>query len=636
MRVVAQDNFNECGICCVNMLINYFRDEDKNLKPQLLDNCLLTKNGLNLLELELLCEKYKISIDSYEMSYEELMKCKPKNPMILVLKRNNYYHYVVGIFENKKIKIYDPSNQVYTVNSKNDFSEWTGYVCFSKVTKFRFKPIDICLPLLKNISAVVVISFLFLNIFEFMFQLGMSWLMSKIVNLNFDTINNDSLWKIAFIFLIIIFVHGCFTFLNKYCKTIYLRKNFKYFTNSFFQLLVNKNYYFFECYNKQKILQFWNFYQKLFNFYSFYWSDLISQVVLMICSGIVLLLINNDLWIMLVIIITIQTVIVFLKLKNDLVFQNYTILHQVGAESKLHNLLDQKTNNFFIDYELKEIQNLNEYLFDLKQFEVQTEVKTYFLDLITQVFEMIFTFALLIYIWKNDNFNIGKLFLTLSVFDMFSSSLHQNIKAIKHFLQIKPIYKLLMNFVSTNNLKTNEGIKLISPKVISWKNLELHNNVLIDIDHLYNHGLIIDLLKCQDYNSTIKINFQTLKNYSQHDLNKKIILINKDFCLSKEDTIDLINLFSDNLTKTKLTVSNSLTNFDFSKLETQSKIILILLFLKKQKDCIICFNNFFNASTHDDNFWAQCLKLLQKINNDNFIISNCVPRQLMDFYEYQI
>ncbi len=630
MKIITQDNFNECGICCVNMLINYYGQQTKNLKPQLLSQCSLSKYGLNLLELEVLCSQYKITLDTYELSYEELIASKTKNPMILVLKTDGGYHYVIATLKHHQLKIYDPSNKTYTIASKDEFLSWTGYVCFSSANKFKFKPVNITLPLLKNLSFLVTLCFLTFNILEFICNLSLSWLLSRIVNLNFVDINNDSLWKLGFIFILGITIHYGFSFLISYFKTLYAKNNFKHFTNYFFNLLLQKNFYFFECYNKQQILQVFNFSHKLLYFYSFYWSDWFAQVGLLITSFSLLITINSNLWIILTMSMIIKLIIYIYKFHCDFSYQNQVINEQLKFEQKLHCYLEHKQSSWYLDYESNWSQFLNYNLMNLKQNEINLEIKHHWITLFNKFIDMLLMFILIVTLWQTTTFNLGKLFFTLNVYQLFNSSFDQNVQAIKNYYQIKPIYQLLLNFVTTNNLSKCTGIKLLNPQTLTWNNNKLVKNVLINIDQLLDHNLIQQLLT---QNNNLVINEHHINNYDQTDLMHKIIFINHDFSLNKETTIQLLQSLEHN---SLANLRINWNNFDFQKLSPIHQKYLILFMLTSVQDHIICFNNFFIFNNLDPCICNEYKQLLTKINKQNFIISNDVPVGLIDFYDYQI
>lgn len=632
MRIIKQDSFNECGICCVNMLINYYNNSDTDIKSELLRKCNLTKEGLNLWELEKLCENYKIEVDSYEASYDELIEIKSKNPLILILKSDYGLHYVIGlIYKKDKIKIYDPSGEIYVVNNAKEFTAWTGYVCLTKTIKFRFKPIDITLPLIKNLNIMLIIMLLILNLIEFGLSIAISWLMSKIINLDLSNISIDSLWKLGIIFITLIFVNACFNFINDFLKLVYSRKNNKFFINQFLEQFQNKNYYFYECYSKEQIMQHYQLSQQLISFYNFFWSDLIAQVILLFSTTTFLILINSSILVMICINIALKIILIFCYLKIDLKLQNKIISKQALADKKFYEFLNLKEYSYFYKYEQMLMWKINEDLTHVYEYKYNNEYKKYLLDFCSNIWQYFFNFVILIFLWKNQSFNLGILFLCYSLFNIFNDSLEQVLKTIKQFLQVKPIYKYLLKMFNTNIIKTNSGIILDTPLELKWDNLVLKKNCYIEINNLVDHQMIKSLLIHQSEPINLFINNQNIKNYDSKDLIKKIILIDDNFNLSSDETILALKELKNKIDEYP---SINWSNFNFNKIPKDIRIALILIYLSNCKNSIICFNNLFhNVSKKFSCFYYE--KLI-KLNESNFIISNSISNELNNFYDYQI
>ncbi|MBR2651469.1 hypothetical protein IKD48_01485 [bacterium] len=138
MEIIKQESYNECGICCANMLINFYSKNNKNLKHELLGLCNLTKYGLSILEFEVLCSKYKINIDSYQMSWDELINLKTSRPIVLIIDNNGINHYVIAKIKNKILTVYDPNNLKFKVYSSEQLSNWIGIACLTSCEKISF------------------------------------------------------------------------------------------------------------------------------------------------------------------------------------------------------------------------------------------------------------------------------------------------------------------------------------------------------------------------------------------------------------------------------------------------------------------------------------------------------------------
>ncbi|RCT49764.1 bacteriocin ABC transporter ATP-binding protein, partial [Ureaplasma urealyticum] len=117
MKIVQQTSDNECGVCVINMLANYYHNKtiDKNL---VLQKANLTKNGLNLQDLENLANEFSLDAQSFQCSFQELIDEKINDYFIALINRNGLNHFVIVKYFNKGFfRIYDPANQIYELNN---------------------------------------------------------------------------------------------------------------------------------------------------------------------------------------------------------------------------------------------------------------------------------------------------------------------------------------------------------------------------------------------------------------------------------------------------------------------------------------------------------------------------------------
>ncbi|MDE7222044.1 MAG: hypothetical protein K2N40_02150, partial [Ureaplasma sp.] len=86
MKLIKQEAFNECGISCINMLINYYYQCSNNFRFEILNQTNLTNQGISIYELEKVCSKYDIELDTYQVTTDEFYELDSSNkPVILIL-----------------------------------------------------------------------------------------------------------------------------------------------------------------------------------------------------------------------------------------------------------------------------------------------------------------------------------------------------------------------------------------------------------------------------------------------------------------------------------------------------------------------------------------------------------------------
>ena len=192
MKIINQSTNNECGICSINMIINYYYHSDKDRKNQIYSYTKnMDKNGISILEIENILEKFKIQTQSYECEFIELFNIT--KPFIMILKNENIFHYVVAIVKNDKLKIYDPIGNIKIINKNELINNFSGYIICTNYLKYKVKPINLKLNIFKNISILMNLIFIFINIFEFIFSILISFILSKLINIDLNQTFGDTI-----------------------------------------------------------------------------------------------------------------------------------------------------------------------------------------------------------------------------------------------------------------------------------------------------------------------------------------------------------------------------------------------------------------------------------------------------------
>lgn len=615
MEIIKQELYNECGICCANMLINYYSKNNKNLKNELLSLCNLTKFGLSILEFEVLCNKYKINVDTYQMEWNELINLKTNKPIVLVIDNGGIYHYVIGMVKNKILTIYDPNNLKFKVSSKEQLPNWIGIACLTSCSKIIFPNFKINYSIWKNINFLYTSLFIFLNISWFCLSFITSWIVGKLLNLNPQNIFQNDLWKLGFIYVTITIINSSFIALNKMLKLKIFNKNYKSFCREYFLEINYKNIYFFENFTNQQIIQNFNFGINILNFYCFCWSDIISQFFICISSLIILLLINIQFFIMIFVLIFFNLITFIFLSKNDLKFQNNVINDGVKTERKIFDFLEFKNKNINFKKELKIIDN---FLLDLNFINEQkniNNIRKNIWNFIEEIFNNIFNFCLIILLWKNNFSVLSLFFLSFNLFSILNSSLQKIFLTSKEFVQIKPIYKQIQKIFSINNSSLEElGISLDKIISLSFNNHQFNNNLYINCNNLSQHYLVSSLIKKDDLLNKIKINNLNINKYSNKNWKSKIIYIDSSYKLNENEITNIINFLN-------IQLSDELIN------DESFKFYLILKSLSNLKDTILIFNNTFKILN------KQVIDLIvqeiKEINKNNFLIFNYLPNEIM-------
>ncbi|UUD37408.1 cysteine peptidase family C39 domain-containing protein [Mycoplasmoides fastidiosum] len=106
MKIYKQQEIFDCGICVTQSLINFFYKKEIS-REELISNANVSQDGMSILDLEKINQKYGILLDSYELSFEEFIEYKTKDYFILLLDLQSGNHYVIAKKVHDGIVMFD-------------------------------------------------------------------------------------------------------------------------------------------------------------------------------------------------------------------------------------------------------------------------------------------------------------------------------------------------------------------------------------------------------------------------------------------------------------------------------------------------------------------------------------------------
>ena len=635
MKIINQNSFNECGICVANMLINYYGYHEVN-KQELLNRCSLSKEGLSLLELEQLCSKYGIELDSYQLDWKELFEINNTRPFITIFEHQGMLHYVVGIIKNKTMFVYDPTNKVYQFQVNNPPSNWLGIVSFSKYKKIQIKPIDVkqsnIFKTFSNISWI----FIFSEVMEFIISILLSLFMSKIMNLNQSNVMTSSIWKISFIFVSLLIINEVFNLLNFFIKNWYFKKIFKTTIGEYFLLFRQKNYYFYENYSKFQIIQLLGLLNKVIHFHCFFLSDFFSELILAIASLLLICFVNKTMLFLILISFLGLIFIYSLQLNVNKNLIRKTFKTQINLQENINNFLEYKQNNINKSWENNWVNQIIFQIDSLYKTNLFFNFKKEFIKLGLNFINQLSIFCIILILWSDSNFMIGNMFIIVSLFNTFNKSINNCLATITNFWTIKPIIKMLNELYANNNIQTNNGLLISEINSISFNNNKFHNNIAIQISDITDNKFVSSLLNATPkLNFSVKINELDLSNYSRKQLFESVILVNglnKDYYNDWKNLIPKNNLLTkDILNYITSKFKNEIQKLKFNELNQEFKCLLMLINLMNEDSKIICLNNLIDNISLEHFDFVQ--RIFTYINKHNFIISNVRNDAWLVIYE---
>ncbi len=619
MKIINQTSNNECGICAINMIINYYYHSDRDRKLEIYSYTKnMDKNGISMIEIENIFQKFNINAISYECKFSEIFSIN--SPFIMVMKYNDNLHYVVGKVKNNKLYIYDPIGKVKIYDKNDKINEFLGYIICTSYKKEKIKPINLNLKIIKNVSITMNIIFTFINTFEFIFSLLISFILSKIVNINFEQAFEESIWKICFIYIVILLLSELFNYLNKIIKNYYFSKVFPASIDIFWQKINNKTSSFFQMYSIHELSQIYMYTYKIINFICIYTSDIFSDMIVLILSFILGLIINPLNLYFYLLLILINFFIMYLNIKLDKKLVNFAHKQNPIHDKKILNFFENKINN--INYQTdtkisKEIQlELNNTLW--KTIEIQNKISL--LDCIDKIINSLIQFILIILIIKNEN-DFSLIFLNLNIVNLYNKSLKSILNYLNEYSNINLILDIVKKIYSINENNNSKIIPFKKIDNIIIGNNNYSKNICINTKNILENPFINNLINLNEFDYSIKIN--------GFDINK----INKSLFIKKMLILITPKKYKNNNISTFL--SNSVYEYcsQIDKNFNREINLLITLsnLINEENKLIILNDNLLDID--DDFFQKEIKKMLLEINKKNFLISNCNNKKIIDIYD---
>lgn len=342
--IVKQDGCKECGAASLLSIIRYYGGNISINK--LIEMTHTDKTGTNFYWLKDAASKIGLEAIGYKFD-KPLNISSIKLPFICQLINNNYEHFVVVYaIDKKKITIMDPAcgERIISIDEFNNL--WTGYLLiFEPVKKLMFheekKYLNEIIKKILSNNKSIVYNILFLSFIFTILSCLYALYMQVIIDYVIDT-NISNLVVITFIFSIILLMKNISNFFRNELL-IYLNQKLdcSIFLNTFHKLLLLP----FSYYKNRTTGEITSRINDLI-----YVKNIINKIILtvfldiiiFICSGIILLSISPVLFLLLVIIIMIYLIILFIFRP---ILKNYTDKNQSNS-ALIESYLIESINSY--------------------------------------------------------------------------------------------------------------------------------------------------------------------------------------------------------------------------------------------------------------------------------------------------
>ncbi|WVU89589.1 cysteine peptidase family C39 domain-containing protein [Mycoplasmopsis agalactiae] len=643
MRISKQDDQRDCGLHVLSYLINYYHHKEVDIN-YLKINCSYGKDGISLFNLKSIASENGLKLDLYSGEFDALTSLNKQDlPLILLLNRNGYSHYVVLLkIKGSKFYIQDPElGKLVKMDEKvlkEQYANVIALVSPLKLSKEKGKFVidNRIKSLISNREyAYPLLISTFINLL-------LSFSSSFFIKIVFDFILPNFLNK-TIIVVFTLFVWLCILkainqyfksyIVNKITNKIYIKLNTEFFSklkktsiNNLYKL--NNSEYF----KRAAYIQYISEFQANFA-YTF-----ISEILSLVLSGLLLIWLNYLLFALVACLITLVIIANYIYQSRLESLHNYSI---DAVSKKIQADIDYiNSKDNFSDQSYFENLWLTQYKKTISQKQIDEKIyktgsgNNLFNSIFIGNISNIIIFASTFLIIKNKLTN-GDMMMFLTSVSFFinpllsiSSLLSSNSIIKKYVNQINFVFNLPHKDVIDKGLIINkvENIELKGIKfgyeeginILDFENIKIDQNTCFKGTNGSGKSTLLKLIKgdFDNYMGLYLINGINQKQINFEDLLSNTIYISSDIFIPNVKVIDFIidnnkekaDVLNQNIEKyglisviNKANINMNIEiNNNASNLSSGQKQIILLLRLLTRKYKIVMLDEAFENISVDN------------------------------------
>lgn len=614
LEITNQTNDQECGVCALTSLHNYYYSHEKVSKDKVLDEANICENGLSIFDFEVLAQKLGLECESYEMKWSEFLDFKINKYFVaMISSKFGTGHYIIARKKKKHIEIYDSSSSETTLISYSQFEKVFLDVIIlvakhpSKLfTTIFSKPTTVLMLDLKYIILNLMLSVLLL-----LTSIGCASFINLIIDKAIGESSVRNVITICFIFAFVYIANDLITYILNLYVSSKTRQYSILFINNITNSLKIKDPLFLMKVDKNWIYKIDECVYKISNFYVLEINKFITSIIFSITCMCIIGCIQYYLLIPAAILLILDFVFflfsyrkkneIFLNItrsenKNSSIYKN--LIHNLNNEiwsSKKTELLSKLSNNY---------SNIFKNFNDVILFKHNN---TLFNSLFRSIIEVL-TIGLMAYLLiTNKNLTLGSIAFALASFSLFKKS---NNDIFEYFLS-----------------KIEFNIYWEVYKDLTLVNNQTQSHIFIDCSELKTLSFYCDekwiILKQNITNQIEKNILDVIKEHKKLIINRKEIESNIKFCennfiiCDQNTTIDLDLLYKfQDIDAKKFATYINYFNIDLNKkINFYNNIILNLIALSLEKNKIIFIEDVLDFLDKKDNLVVN--EILNRIRKNN-------------------
>jgi len=617
IEITNQTNEQECGVCVITSLHNYYYPHDLMQKESVLETSHITKDGLSIFDFEVLAKQNKLNAETYQLTWDEFCQLKINNYFVLLLQTNNGgNHYVIAKKKRKTIEIFDSTScsakqykyeeikplfiGILILINKDKNGEYSKNMNTHKsLLLINIKQILLSITLYSIIFLLAVVSASYLN-----------WLIDLVIAKKSIT----NLITVAFIFLLVYVLNDLVTYIITLYSSNYLKDNLILLTSKVVNRLANKNPSFLNKVDKTWIYKIDECVYHIANYCVTEINKFITNIIFIIVCICIVGIINPWLLIFTTIYLLIELVFFLLNYEKKKDLFTRLLRHENKNTLNYKSLISNLENEYWSTNRQKTIQlikinygNLYKNFHDVNLYKANT---TLFKSLLKSIYEILL-FAIVSYLSiKDETLTVGRITFVIAAINLIKSASEEMFGFFLYRIEFLTYWQVYQDLITiSNNVERSEQLLLNENNVISFdydnKTYEIKTNkknvIPTNIVEIFK---TINKIKIND----IELNLNSLKLSNTLLVLDEYTLANKDVLISNLEANP--NLYAKYIRLFKLDLNSS-------KIGYYQSLIINLLNLLDEENKIIILDSITHLFKNEDQTIIK--EIINKLNKNNFI-----------------
>lgn len=618
IQITSQINEQECGVCALTSLHNYFYKHDQLKKEKVLDKSEIDNNGMSIIDFEILGNKLGLECESYEVQWSEFLSLKINGYFVLLLstgKSSN--HYVIARKQKKGLQIIDScSNEIKSITYDKLKTMFTGILIL--VNK---KPSDLFNKTFGKATTLLlfdvrfVLFNLLLSLLILLTSIGCASFLNWIIDIAISKSSINNLLTISFTFLLIYILNDLLTYISGLYTSKQTKSYLVLFTSKILSSISNKKYDFL---NKVDSNWIYKIDECVYNLSIFCVVEVNKFITNIIFSFICICIIGSiNYWLLIFCVIfgVIEVIFFIFRYKK----KKETFLLIIRSENK--NTI----------YYKQLIRSLSEQIWENKKTTLIHRIKenygsiyknfndiTLFRSnnsLFKSIFKGVIEIALIVVmgylVISTEDLSIGNLTFVISAFGLYRTSINDICDYFLAKQEFDVYWQVYKDLTSVSNLK--ETYKLLVNENVKSINFNIDNNEVCLSHNKFNNCSKYTGFELISLSKSIRINDKKL-DMNQKSIHSLFILLDErtrvDIPYFLQHIESNVMLYGQYIRYFKLDLNNQKQSF-------YDCVIINLLTLLQEKNKIILIDNLLHFVPKKDKLVVK--EILNKIRKHNFV-----------------